>query len=92
MSYAVILAGGVGTRLWPRSRQAHPKQFSDITGSSRTMIQETVDRLNGVIPTENIYIVTGKRYAELATSQLPDLPAANIIVEPYGRDTGPAIG
>ncbi|MEM7131959.1 MAG: mannose-1-phosphate guanylyltransferase [Chloroflexota bacterium] len=92
MNYAVILAGGVGTRLWPRSRQAHPKQFSDITGSGRTMIQETVDRLDGVVPVENIYVITGERYAELAATQLPDLPVNNIIVEPYGRNTGPAIG
>lgn len=92
MLYAVILAGGVGTRLWPRSRQSHPKQFSDITGSGRTMIQETVDRLAGLIPDENIYVVTGERYAGLASSQLPQLPKANIIAEPYGRNTGPAIG
>lgn len=92
MVYAVILAGGVGTRLWPRSRQAHPKQFSDIIGSGRTMIQETVDRLAGVVDFENVYVVTGERYAELAAEQLPELPSANIIVEPYGRNTGPAIG
>ncbi len=92
MYYAVILAGGVGSRLWPRSRQSNPKQFSDITGSGRTMIQETVDRLAGLVPDENIHIVTGDRYSELAAAQLPQLPRENILVEPYGRNTGPAIG
>lgn len=92
MTYAVILAGGVGSRLWPRSRQSSPKQFSDITGSGRTMIQETVDRLTGLVPDNNIFIVTGGRYGDLATSQLPQLPPENILIEPYGRNTGPAIG
>lgn len=92
MYYAVILAGGVGSRLWPRSRQTSPKQFSDITGSGRTMIQETVDRLAGLVPDENIHIVTGERYRDLALEQLPQLPSENILAEPYGRNTGPAIG
>lgn len=90
--YAVILAGGAGTRLWPRSRQSQPKQFADITGSGRTMIQATFDRLSGLIPGNQCYVVTGEKYAALAQSQLPEIPAANVIVEPSGRNTAPAIG
>jgi mannose-1-phosphate guanylyltransferase len=90
--YAVILAGGVGTRLWPRSRQTSPKQFTDITGSGRTMIQQTADRVRDLIDPDRLYVVTGAQYAELAAEQLPDVPHAQIIVEPSGRNTGPAIG
>lgn len=90
--YAAILAGGVGTRLWPRSRQAHPKQFSDITGAGRTMIQATVDRLEGLVPPDRIWIVTGEAYADLAAHQLPALNASQILAEPSGRNTAPAIG
>ena len=90
--YAAILAGGVGTRLWPRSRQSHPKQFSDIIGSGRTMIQTTVDRLEGVVSPADLYVVTGAPYAGLARTQLPAVPADQIILEPSGRNTAPAIG
>ena len=90
--YIAILAGGVGSRLWPRSRKSHPKQFSDITGAGRTMIQETVDRLGDLARPDEIYIVTGERYAALTAEQLPQIPRENIIVEPSGRNTAPAIG
>jgi mannose-1-phosphate guanylyltransferase len=90
--YAAILAGGVGTRLWPRSRQATPKQFADITGTGRTMIQATVDRLEGLIPAQHTYVLTGSAYAALAARQLPEVPEANLLVEPSGRNTAPAIG
>ena len=90
--YAVILAGGVGTRLWPRSRQSHPKQFTDITGSGRTLIQATVDRLAGLVPPERVYVITGAAYTELTREQLPELPRENILVEPEGKNTAPAIG
>ena len=89
--YAVILAGGVGTRLWPRSRQSAPKQFSDITGDGRTMIQATAARLEGLVARNDIYVVTGSRYASLCAAQLDGLPRANILVEPSGRNTAPAI-
>lgn len=91
-AYAVILAGGVGTRLWPRSRQTSPKQFSDVTGSGRTMIQATADRLEGLIPPDRIYVVTGQQYAGLCAEQLPQIPANQILLEPSGRNTAPAIG
>lgn len=90
--YVAILAGGVGTRLWPRSRQSNPKQFSDITGSGRTMIQATVDRLDGLVDADQIYVITGERYAGLTAEQLPQIPVENILVEPSGRNTAPAIG
>ncbi len=90
--YVAILAGGVGTRLWPRSREAMPKQFSDVIGSGRTMIQTTVDRLDGMVDISDIYIITGRNYRSLVLEQLPGLPPGNVIVEPSGRNTAPAIG
>jgi mannose-1-phosphate guanylyltransferase len=90
--YAAILAGGAGTRLWPRSRKAHPKQFTDMTGSGRTMIQATVDRLDGLVSSDSVYVVTGPDYAALAALQLPQLRASQLIVEPSARNTAPAIG
>jgi mannose-1-phosphate guanylyltransferase len=90
--YAAILAGGVGTRLWPRSRQSQPKQFSDIVGSGRTMIQATADRIQGLVGSDELFVVTGLPYAALAADQLPAVPTSHIIAEPSGRNTGPAIG
>ncbi len=90
--YAAILAGGVGTRLWPRSRQDRPKQFSDITGAGVTMIQATANRLEGLAPADHIFVLTGGAYAGLAAEQLPNVPPSQIIVEPSGRNTAPAIG
>jgi mannose-1-phosphate guanylyltransferase len=90
--YAAILAGGVGTRLWPRSRQDRPKQFADITGAGATMIQATAQRLTGLMPTNHIFVLTGGAYAGLAAEQLPEVPPQQIIVEPSGRNTAPAIG
>lgn len=90
--YAVILAGGSGTRLWPRSRQTQPKQFADIVGSGRTMIQATADRLNGLVTDDQLYVVTGATYGPLVAVQLPQIAVENIIVEPFGRNSGPAIG
>ncbi|HMN29163.1 MAG TPA: mannose-1-phosphate guanylyltransferase [Caldilineaceae bacterium] len=90
--YAVILAGGGGTRLWPRSRQSQPKQFVDITGTGRTLIQATADRLSGLIDTGSIYVVTGAQFAEMTHTQLPELSDHQILVEPSGRNSAPAIG
>ncbi len=92
MMYAAILAGGLGTRLWPRSRRAHPKQFTDIAGAGRTMIQDTVDRLTGLTSPEKTFVVTGPDHARLTREQLPQLPSQHILVEPVGRNTAPAIG
>ncbi|MBX2999779.1 MAG: mannose-1-phosphate guanylyltransferase [Caldilineaceae bacterium] len=90
--YAAILAGGVGTRLWPRSRRSLPKQFADITGSGQTMIQATVSRIAHLVTPDRTFILTGEQYRSLAAQQIPALPAANILVEPSGRSTAPAIG
>jgi mannose-1-phosphate guanylyltransferase len=90
--HAIILAGGQGTRLWPRSRLSRPKQFADIAGQGRTMLQETVDRLQPLIPLEQVNVITGKRYAKLVREQLPLLAEDNVLVEPSGRNTAPAIG
>ena len=89
--YATILAGGSGTRLWPRSRKSTPKQFLDFTGTG-TMLQEAFSRVAPIIPPERVWILTGERYVETAREQLPVLPTENVVGEPVGRGTAPAIG
>jgi mannose-1-phosphate guanylyltransferase len=88
--YAVILAGGSGTRLWPRSRANRPKQLLDLV-SDQTMIQQTVNRLLPLIPIERICIMTGAPHAAETRKQLPTLPAENLFIEPSGRGTGPCV-
>lgn len=89
--YAVIMAGGVGSRFWPRSREKKPKQLLKIIGE-QTMIQQTVKRLEGLIPNDNILIVTNRDHHDEIASQLPQLKNENIISEPFGRNTAPCIG
>lgn len=89
--YAVIMAGGVGSRLWPRSREATPKQFLDLLGP-RTLLQATVDRLMPLVPQERILVVTGEEHVNTVREQVPDLPPENLIVEPGPRGTAPCIG
>ena len=89
--YALVLAGGSGTRLWPHSRSHRPKQFLSIDGE-RTMLQETVDRTLPIIPPERVFVATGAAYADLVAEQLPDVPRENILSEPTGRGTAPCIG
>jgi mannose-1-phosphate guanylyltransferase len=89
--HAVIMAGGRGTRFWPRSREKKPKHLLDII-SDQTIIQETVDRIKPLIAPENILIVTGKKHASALIKQLPEIPSANIIIEPVGKNTAPCIG
>ncbi|OQY48124.1 MAG: hypothetical protein B6242_03005 [Anaerolineaceae bacterium 4572_78] len=89
--YALILAGGVGTRLWPKSRKALPKQFLNLTGTE-TMIQTSVRRILPLIPPENIFVATGERYVNLVRKQLQMLPEKNIVAEISGKNTAPAIG
>lgn len=88
---ALIMAGGRGERFWPRSRKHLPKQFLSLTDDGKTMIQLTVERLLPLVPMENIYISTNSAYAALVTEQLPELPKANILCEPVGRNTAPCI-
>ncbi len=91
MLHAVIMAGGAGTRFWPESRADRPKQLLALSGE-RTMIQETVDRLDGLVPSERVLIVTAARMVEAMRRQLPSLPADSILGEPCKRDTAPCIG
>ncbi len=89
--YALILAGGVGTRLWPRSRSTLPKQMLNLT-SERTMLQQTVDRIRDLVPPEHIWIMTNQEYVAIAQQQLPDVPPDHVVGEPSPRGTAPAIG
>ncbi len=90
-THVVIMAGGIGSRFWPMSRPLLPKQFVDILGTGRTLIQMTVDRFVGICPPENIWVVTGRRYVHYVHNQLPQLLDDHIIVEPEGRSTAPCI-
>jgi mannose-1-phosphate guanylyltransferase len=89
--YAVIMAGGVGTRLWPRSRQNMPKQLLDIVAEN-TMFQETFTRIEPLIPPDSVFVITNGTYAPIVREQIPQLPRDNVIVEPAGRNTAPCIG
>jgi len=89
--WAIVPAGGAGTRLWPLSRQARPKFLLDLTGSGRTLIQQTWDRLEPLTGAAGVVVVTGVSHAEAVTGQLPDLMAQNLITEPSPRDSTAAI-
>jgi mannose-1-phosphate guanylyltransferase len=89
--YALIMAGGSGTRLWPLSRQSRPKQAIELV-DNRTMFQHAVDRLNSILPPERVMVVTAQEYVEILASQVPDVPVENFIVEPMARGTAGAIG
>ncbi|MEN6372177.1 MAG: mannose-1-phosphate guanylyltransferase [Armatimonadota bacterium] len=91
MMYAVIMAGGSGTRLWPRSRKSRPKQFHSLT-SERSLLQETVARLEPTIDAEHVYVIANKSHVAPIREQLDWVPAENIIGEPVARNTAPAIG
>lgn len=90
-TYVAIMAGGIGSRFWPLSRVGMPKQFLDILGTGRTLIQQTFDRFRQMVPAENIFIVTAEEYVDITTQQLPECPAENIIGEPYRKNTAPCI-
>src|SRR5436305_677220 len=89
--YGLILAGGRGTRFWPRSRRRHAKQVLTVTGE-RSLIQETVDRLTPLIPPERIWILTNDFVRDEIVKQLPEVPAGQILSEPAQRNTAPSIG
>jgi mannose-1-phosphate guanylyltransferase len=91
MLHAVIMAGGSGTRFWPASRQVKPKQLLKM-GGARTMLQTTFDRLQGLVSSEHVLVLTNQQLVDAVTSQLPDLPIEHIIGEPFKRDTAPCIG
>ena len=91
MLYPVIMAGGTGTRLWPLSRRSYPKQALELV-DGRTLIQHAVDRLTPEFSLEHIIVITAKEHVQPLSTQVPDLPLENFIIEPQGRGTGPAIG
>ena len=90
-NHVVIMAGGVGSRFWPMSTPAKPKQFIDVLGCGRTLLQLTVDRLGDLVPKENVWVVTGETYAELVYEQLPEIPRDHVLREPCRRGTAPCI-
>lgn len=89
--YAAIIAGGSGTRLWPKSRHESPKQFQNLYSDS-TMLQDTVTRLESLMPRENIFVIANKSHETIVNEQLPWLPEGNFVGEPMGKDTAPAVG
>jgi mannose-1-phosphate guanylyltransferase len=90
-NFAVIMAGGIGSRFWPMSRSTFPKQFLDILGTGETLIQQTFRRLSNFCPTENILVVTNVNYKDLCIEQLKDIKESNILCEPAMRNTAPCI-
>ena len=89
--YAVIMAGGVGSRFWPVSTTEYPKQFHDMLGTGQTLLQRTYSRLQKFIPQENILILTNERYKEIVEEQIPNILAKNLVLEPCMRNTAPCI-
>jgi mannose-1-phosphate guanylyltransferase len=89
--YAIIMAGGVGTRFWPMSTTQHPKQFLDILGTGETLLQQTYNRLLNICSNENIYVVTSSNYKKLVAEQLPALVEDNILCEPARKNTAPCV-
>ncbi|MBC7875229.1 MAG: mannose-1-phosphate guanylyltransferase, partial [Ferruginibacter sp.] len=89
--YVAIMAGGIGSRFWPMSRTAFPKQFLDILGTGKTLIQQTFDRYAKLVPIKNIYIVTAREYVPIVKKQIPEIPEENILAEPSRKNTAPCI-
>jgi mannose-1-phosphate guanylyltransferase len=89
--YAILMAGGVGSRFWPVSTQDFPKQFHDMLGTGETLIQKTFSRLSNIIPKENIFILTNERYNDLVFEQLPGVTKRQVVLEPAMRNTAPCI-
>ncbi len=89
--YVAIMAGGIGSRFWPMSRTAYPKQFLDVLNTGKTLVQWTYERYAKFIPAENIYIVTSEEYVGIVKEQLPILPVENILAEPSKKNTAPCI-
>jgi mannose-1-phosphate guanylyltransferase len=91
-NYVVIMAGGIGSRFWPESRVSCPKQFIDVLGSGKTLIQSTFERFKACVPLENIFVVTSIEYHQLVLEQLKDILPENLILEPERKNTAPCIG
>ena len=90
-TYVAIMAGGVGSRFWPASRETLPKQFLDILGLGKSLIRMTYERFNKIIPAERILVVTNKVYKDLVAEHIPEIPESNIITEPSRNNTGPCV-
>jgi len=90
-NHLVIMAGGVGSRFWPMSTNMRPKQFIDVLGTGKTLLQLTVERFGNMVPAENIWVVTNRDYVDIVREQLPDMPQENILCEPCRRNTAPCI-
>ena len=90
-NHLVIMAGGIGSRFWPMSTPECPKQFIDVLGCGRSLLQLTADRFKNICPPGNVWVVTSEAYADIVKEQLPDIPEANILKEPCRRNTAPCI-
>ena len=90
-NHLVIMAGGIGSRFWPMSTPEYPKQFVDVLGQGRSLLQLTFDRFKGVCPSSNVWVVTSANYAGIVREQLPEVPVENILLEPCRRNTAPCI-
>lgn len=90
MVYSIIMAGGIGSRFWPRSREAFPKQFLNVFDDA-SLLHHTLRRMKGLIPPERTFVITHERYEELSYAQLPELPAKHVLTEPISRNTAPCI-
>ncbi|MDE5623173.1 MAG: NTP transferase domain-containing protein [Alistipes sp.] len=89
--YCVIMAGGIGSRFWPKSRQSMPKQFLDILGTGKSFIRHTYERFEKLVPPENFLVVTNRKYKQLVLEHLPELQERQVLCEPVGRNTAPCI-
>ncbi len=89
--HVIIMVGGIGSRFWPMSTPDYPKQFIDVMGVGRSLIQLTVDRLKPICPVENMWVVTNEKYIRIVKEQIPDMPEDNILAEPEARNTAPCI-
>jgi len=89
--YAVIMAGGIGSRFWPVSTTEFPKQFQDMLGTGQSLLQKTFSRMNAFIPSENTYILTNDMYVDLVQEQLPEIALNQVVLEPAMRNTAPCI-
>ena len=90
-NHVVIMAGGIGSRFWPLSTPEYPKQFIDILGCGRSLIQLTADRFKGICPEQNFWVVTNKDYVDIVKAQIPGIPSEHILAEPAARNTAPCI-
>ncbi|MEI7830547.1 MAG: mannose-1-phosphate guanylyltransferase [Prolixibacteraceae bacterium] len=90
-NFCVIMAGGIGSRFWPLSTADRPKQFIDILGIGKTLLQLTFERFNKILPAENVFVVTSEKYKDLVMEQLPELNESQVLLEPIRRNTAPCI-